>query len=103
MIPFFFAWAIGEGIIVARWAKAGAPPTPGALAKPAALFIALAVIAQEPRARPAATAFAYAVVLAIGIKIIGNSPTVETGWPPQDIDNPNVILPPGAGAAPATA
>lgn len=93
MMPFFFAWAVGEGIIVARWVKAGAPPTPGALLAPAGLFVGLAILAEAPSVRPVATAFAFAVDLAILLKVVGKAPAQVTGWPPALIDNPDVILP----------
>ena len=41
----FLAWAVGEGIITARWVKAKAPPAPGALLLPTALYLSLAVLA----------------------------------------------------------
>lgn len=79
----FFAWAIGEGIITARWIKAKAPPPPGALLLPTGLFVALAILATYQPARTTVTVFAYAVDLAIGIRLFeqGN-PSVKTGWPP---------------------
>ena len=43
----FFAWSVGEGIIIWRWAKAKAPPTPGALLLPTALYLSLAVLAAS--------------------------------------------------------
>jgi len=100
MIAFFFAWAIGESIIVYRWAKAGAPPTPGALAAPSGLFLGLALIAEAPQARPVAVAFAYCVDLAILLQVVGKAPQAQvTFWPPPLINNPAVLLP---GNAPAT-
>lgn len=95
----FFAWAVGEGIIVARWMRAKAPPTPGALILPAGLFLALAVIAEYQPARGAATLFAWSVDLAILLQITGKNPGVKTGWPPPKIPE-GVLLPHGpAGAA----
>ena len=97
----FFAWAIGEGIIVYRWVKVKAPPPPGELLLASGLFLALAVIAEYQPARGAATAFAYAVDLAVALQIIGKNPEPKaTGWPPAFIDNPGVILP-SAGTKPA--
>lgn len=105
MTGLFFAWAAGEGIIFWRWGKAGAPPTPGVLAMSSALFLGLAVIGEYKPARPVVTAFAFAVDLAILVKVLGKAPSQVTGWPPAMIDNPGVILPPGnakaAAAAPA--
>lgn len=106
MTGMFFAWALGEGIIFYRWGKAGAPPTPGVLAMSSALFLGLAVIgdAYKP-ARPVVTAFAFAVDLAILLKVLGKAPAQVTGWPPALITDPGAILPPGASgsAAPAAA
>lgn len=101
MMPFFFAWAIGEGIIVTRWVRAKAPPTPGALLAPAGLFVGLAILAESPQVRPVATAFAFMIDLAILVQIVGKSPAVVTGWPPPAIGSPDVILP-GSSAATAT-
>lgn len=108
MTGMFFAWALGEGIIVWRWGKAGAPPTPGVLAMSSALFLGLAVVgdAYKP-ARPVVTAFAFAVDLAILLKVLGKAPSQVTGWPPAMITDPGAILPPGgaksASAAPPAA
>lgn len=103
MTPLFFAWALGEGIIFWRWGKAGAPPTPGVLAMSTGLFLGLAVLAEYRPARPAVTAFAFAVDLAILLQVVGKGPQQVTGWPPAYIDNPGVILPPGAGGSSAAA
>lgn len=99
----FFAWAIGEGIIIWRWAKAKAPPPPGQLLLASGLFLGLAVIAEYQPARTAATAFAYAVDLAVLLQVVGKDPKAQTGWPPPFINNPAVILPGGQAAAGATA
>lgn len=106
----FFAWAIGEGLIVFRWAKAKAPPTPGVLILPTALFLSLAILAEYRPARPVAVTFAYAVDLAVLLRVIGKDPTVfkgvqtgapVTGWPPPKI--PATQIWPGGISAPATA
>ena len=94
----FFAWAIGEGIIVYRWAKAKAPPAPGALLLPTALYLSLAILAEYRPARGAATAFAYAVDLAILLQVVGAEPKTETGWPPPKM-LATQIWPGGASAA----
>jgi hypothetical protein len=90
---FFFAWAVGEGIIVWRWAKNGAPPTPGALALPSALYFGLALAAAYDPARTAATAFAWALDVAVLLQVVGKDPKQATGWPPAMITDPSVILP----------
>ena len=101
---FVFAWLIGEGIIIYRWIKKGAPPTPGALLLPSGLFLGLAVLAEYQPARATATVFAYAVDLAVLLQVVGKEPAQVTGWPPpQDIPQ-TVILPggtPTAGSATA--
>jgi hypothetical protein len=98
MTGMFFAWALGEGIIFYRWGKLGAPPTPGVLALSSSLFLGLAVIGEYRPARPVVTAFAFAVDLAILLQVVGKAPTGTTGWPPDMINDPTAILPPGASA-----
>ena len=95
----FFAWAIGESIIIYRWVKKGAPPAPGALLLPSALFLSLAILAEYQPARATATAFAYAVDLAILVQVVGKDPSVSTGWPPPKI--PATQIWPGGASAPA--
>jgi hypothetical protein len=93
----FFAWAVGEGIICWRWVKAKAPPTPGALLLPTALYLSLAVLAEYRPARPVAVAFAWSVNLAILLQIVGKVPAQATGWPPPQI--PFTQIWPGTAAA----
>jgi hypothetical protein len=94
---FFFAWAIGEGIIIYRWVKNGAPPAPGALLLPSALFLSLAILAEYQPARATATVFAYAVDLAVLLQVVGKEPKQATGWPPPKMQ-PTQIWPGGATA-----
>jgi hypothetical protein len=96
---FLFAWALGLGIVGYRWVKAKAPPTPGALLLPSGLFLGLAVIAEYQPARAAATAFAYAVDLAVLLQVVGKDPGQVTGWPPPQDIPPAAILPTGAAGA----
>lgn len=98
----FFAWAIGEGIITARWVRQKTPPPPGALLLPTGLFLALAILSEYRPARPVAVAFAFAVDLAITVRLFeqGN-PSVMTGWPPPKI--PATQIWPGGASAPAEA
>lgn len=107
---FVLAWLAGESIVIWRWAKLKAPPTPGALALSSGLFVGLAVIAQYEPARTTATVTAWALDLAILLQIVGKAPAQVTGWPPPKITDPTVILPngnsssgpsPAAGSAPA--
>ena len=97
----FFAWAIGEGIIVWRWAKAKAPPTPGVLILPTGLYLSLAILAEYRPARGVATAFAYAVDLAILLQVVGKAPAQQTGWPPPKMLATQIW--PGGVSAPAAA
>jgi hypothetical protein len=95
----FFAWAVGEGIIIYRWIRKGAPPAPGALLLPSALFLSLAILAEYQPARGTATAFAWALDLAIGLQVVGKEPAQVTGWPPPKMQ-PTQIWP-GGSSAPA--
>lgn len=98
----FFAWAVGESIITWRWVKAKAPPAPGALLLPTALYLSLAILAEYRPARPVAVTFAWAVNLAILLQVVGNDPKQDTGWPPLKIPDTQ-IWPGGAAAVPAAA
>src|SRR5215831_6081933 len=90
------AWLVGESVLIWRWGKAGAPPTPGALALSSALFAGLAVIAQAEQARTFATVVAWGYDLAIVLQIAGQGKvTQKTGWPPPLITDQSVILPTG--------
>ena len=93
---FLFAWMIGEGIIVYRWIKNGAPPTPGALLLPSGLYLSLAILAEYQPARTTATVFAYAVDLAILLQVVGKAPAQQTGWPPPQDIPAGSVLPTGA-------
>ena len=97
----FFAWSVGEGIITWRWVKAKAPPAPGALLLPTALYLSLAILAEYRPARGVATAFAWAVNLAILLQVVGKEPKQDTGWPPPKI--PATQIWPGGSSAPAEA
>jgi hypothetical protein len=97
----FFAWSVGEGIITWRWVKNHAPPTPGALLLPTALYLSLAILAEYRPARGVATAFAWAVNLAILMQVVGKAPAQATGWPPPKMLNTQIW--PGGASAPATA
>jgi hypothetical protein len=95
---FTFAWIVGEGIIVWRWVKAGAPPTPGALLLPSAVYLALAVMAEYDPARATAIALAWGWDLAILLQVAGKAPKQVTGWPPLSISDPTVLLPGGSSS-----
>lgn len=96
---FVLAWLTGEGIVIYRWAKLKAPPTPGALVLSSFVFVGLAVIAQAQPARTTATVAAWAFDLAILLQVVGKAPSGKTGWPPPMIGDPSVILPTGKAAA----
>lgn len=100
---FVLAWIAGESIVVYRWVKLKAPPTPGALALASGVFLGLAVVAQYQPARTAATAAAWAVDLAILLQVVGKAPSEVTGWPPAMITDPSVLIPGGGGSGPGPA
>ena len=91
------AWLIGEGIVTWRWAKQGAPPTPGALAASSGFFLLLAVIHEYQPARTATTLLAFGIDIAALLQVLPGSKTVQqTGWPPLAIADPTVLLPAGS-------
>jgi len=90
------AWLAAEGIVTWRWAKAGAPPTPGALASVSGFFALLALLAQYPPARTAATMLGVGVNIAALLQVLpGSKVTQTTGWPPPVITDGTIILPTG--------
>ena len=93
---FVLAWFAGESIVIYRWAKLKAPPTPGALLLSSGLFAALAVVAQYQPARMTATVAAWSLDLAILLLVAGKAPQGVTGWPPGKITDPTVLMPNGA-------
>lgn len=93
---FVLAWLAGEGIVTYRWAKAGAPPTVGALAAASGIFVLLAVVAEYTPARTLATLLAWGVDVAALLQILPGTSTAQgTGWPPLLINDPTVLLPAG--------
>lgn len=104
---FMLAWLLGEGIVVYRWGKAGAPPTPGALVLSSSFFALLGVVgsAYQP-ARGAVTLLAFGVDIAALLQVLpGTKVQAKTGWPPPVITDPTVLLPNGKahGASPGSA
>lgn len=97
---FAAAWLFGEGLIITRWIRNHAPPTPGALLLPSAFFVGLAVLAMYEPARATAVALAWGVDLAVVLQIVGKNPGVVTGWPPPPIPDTQ-IWPSKAAAGPA--
>lgn len=102
---FLLAWMGGQGIIIWRWVKNGAPPTPGALAAPSAVYLALAVMAEYQPARATAIALAWGLDLAILLQVVGKAPAQSTGWPPLCIPAGQLMPKAGSGVpcAPASA
>jgi hypothetical protein len=98
---FAFAWIAGEGLIIWRWIKNGAPPAPGALLLPSGVYVALAVLAHYQPAQATAAALAWGFDAAVLLQVVGKDPKQVTGWPPQMINDPSVFLPSGGKAAPA--
>lgn len=97
MGPLVMAWLIGEGIVCYRWAKAGAPPTPGALVASSGFFVLCALLAEYAPARGAATLLAFGIDVAALLQVLpGSSVQANTGWPPELIADPSVVLPPGS-------
>jgi hypothetical protein len=99
---FAFAWIAGEGLIIWRWIKNGAPPAPGALLLPSGVYLALGILAHYQPAQMTATLLAWGFDAAVLLQVVGKDPKQTTGWPPPMIDNPAVLLPNGASSAPAT-
>ena len=98
---FLAAWVTAEGIVIYRWKRLGAPPTPGALLWPSAIFVALAVLADYPPARGTATALAVGVDIAVLMQVLGKAPTGTTGWPPPAMSNATTAVFPSGKSQPA--
>lgn len=98
MGPFVMAWALGEGIVIWRWAKAGAPPTPGALALSSSFFALLGLVgAAYAPARGAVTLLAFGIDIAALLQVLpGSQAPQDTGWPPPRITDPTTFLSSGA-------
>jgi hypothetical protein len=76
MSGIVLAWLIGEGIIVTRSvSSAHHPPIPGQLLGSSGFFALLALIAEYPPARPAATLIAFGIDIAAFL-----SPSWTTPW-----------------------
>src|SRR5207244_10723564 len=77
LMGLVLAWLIGEGIVTWRWAKAGAPPTPGALAAASGFSVLLAIVPESPPARAAATLTAYGIDIAALLQVLPGSKAVQ--------------------------
>lgn len=100
-MPIILAWMVGEGIIVWRWGKAKAPPTPGALALASLLYLGAAVAAEYQPARNIAIAWAWAVDVAVLMNVLPGGADakngVSTGWPPPWIPCGQILPSSGTG------
>lgn len=93
------AWAVAEGIVIFRWGKAGAPPTPGSLLAVSGFFALLGALAVYPPARPTASLIGVGIDIAALLQVLPGTQKIEgTGWPPPMIADPTVVIPPSAAA-----
>lgn len=93
------AWAAAEGIVIYRWVKAGAPPTPGSLLAVSGFFALLGALAVYPPARPTASLIGVGIDIAALLQVLpGSQKVTGTGWPPPLITDPSVVVPPSAAA-----
>jgi hypothetical protein len=97
---FVIMWLVGEGLVTYRWVRAGAPPTPGALALSSSFFALLGVMgAAWPAARPAVTLMAAGINVAALLQVLPGARTPQdTGWPPPMITDPTLMMQSGAAA-----
>jgi hypothetical protein len=73
------AWAIGEGIIIARQVtKEHRPPMPGELLASSAFFALLALVAEYPPARVPATMLAFGLDIAAYLQAPYLTPQTKT-------------------------
>jgi len=98
------AWIVGEGLVVTRTVKRGAPPTPGQLAAVSGFFALLAVLATYKPAAPVAGLIAVGIDIAAFLQLLpgtGTPATQTKAWPPPKITDPTVLLPGGGSSAAA--
>ena len=90
MAGITLAWLIGEAIIITRQiSRDHHPPVPGTLLASSGLFALLAILAEYPPARPAATLLAFGVDIAAWLQM----PYITPG---------GAAKAPAGGAGPAT-
>jgi hypothetical protein len=100
------AWLLGEGLITWRSAsELHMPPSPRQLLLASGLFVGLAVIAEYQPAKNVATAFAFAVDLAVLLQVLPGSGTSSSikagsasGWASIQGASNTVIIPNGTAA-----
>lgn len=93
------AWLAGEAMVCWRWAEAGAPPPPGALARSSIIFVALALLAEYQPARTFAAVAAWGVDLALLVKNLNSPQPKAVNWPPPLINDPDALLPTGTSSS----
>jgi len=105
---FVLAWFTGEAIITYRSVKEQhMPPSPRQLLVASGLFIGCAIVAEYQPARAAATAFAWAVDLAVLMQVLPGSKTPAAitpdskaaGWSGIGLAGNTVIIPDGTAAS----
>jgi hypothetical protein len=90
------AWLIGEGMVIWRWSKAGAPPTPGALALSSGFFVLCGVLATYQPARGVAAGLAFGIDVAALLQVLpGSKVAPDQMWPPAQMENSATTLLPG--------
>lgn len=83
MAGITLAWLIGEGIIITRQvSKNHRPPVPGSLLASSGLFALLAIIAEYPPARTAATLLAFGVDIAAWLEAPYITPSAKANAAP---------------------
>ena len=102
---FIIAWMTGEGVIVYRSVKEQhMPPSPRQLLVASGLYVGLAIIAEYQPARAVATAFAWAVNVAVLMRVLpGGTDAVTSGtasgWSSIGLAGNTVIFPNGTAAS----
>lgn len=96
------AWLVGEGIIIYRSVQQRkTPPGPGQLALSSGVFVLLALLAEIPQAKTAATMLAWGFNIAAYTNLVevgGKAGAIATKWPPASAPD-TVILPQGKAIA----
>jgi len=91
------AWLVGESIVIYRSVRQRAvPPGPGQLALTSGVFVLLALMAEIPQAKTAATMLAWGFNIAAFTNLVSTdqSKATKAAWPPSAAPD-TVILPEG--------